>query len=109
MFWQKPKLQLSLLVKGQVCGQSGKSANFLPHRPRFLNQLWAFIAGYFWLPCPLCGRYFGGHEWTGEYSIPNKNRPGISTGVCTSQACIEKAQRITNDFYKSGGWKGGLK
>lgn len=24
----------------------------------------AAAGGYFWLPCPLCGTEFGGHEWT---------------------------------------------
>lgn len=35
----------------------------LPYRPRWLNRLVAFVCGYFWLPCPLCGEDFGGHEW----------------------------------------------
>ena len=30
---------------------------------RLLNRIYAFIHGYFWLPCPICGQYFGGHEW----------------------------------------------
>lgn len=31
-------------------------------RFRFLNRLYAIFAGYFWLPCPMCGQMFGGHE-----------------------------------------------
>lgn len=27
-------------------------------------HLWAVAAGYFWLPCPRCGRMFGGQEVT---------------------------------------------
>jgi hypothetical protein len=23
--------------------------------------------GYFWLPCPICGQMFGGHEWGSEH------------------------------------------
>ena len=34
----------------------------LPRYPRSLNQLHAAVFGFFWLPCPLCGTYFGGHE-----------------------------------------------
>jgi hypothetical protein len=30
--------------------------------PRWVHRLYAFVAGYFWLPCPVCGRMFGGHE-----------------------------------------------
>lgn len=29
---------------------------------RVLAWLRAFIGGHFWLPCPRCGRNFGGHE-----------------------------------------------
>lgn len=38
---------------------------------RFFNRVVAKFFGYFWLPCPLCGEYFGGHEWrnyNGKYS-----------------------------------------
>ena len=31
-------------------------------RWRWLNWAYAMTHAYFWLPCPLCGRYFGGHE-----------------------------------------------
>ncbi len=27
------------------------------------NRDYAHRHGYFWLPCPICGKYFGGHEW----------------------------------------------
>jgi hypothetical protein len=30
---------------------------------RWAHRLYAWLAGYFWLPCPLCGAHFGGHEW----------------------------------------------
>lgn len=43
--------------------QTTQSANNIPYRPRWFNQLYAFICGYFWLPCHLCGTKFGGHEW----------------------------------------------
>ena len=29
---------------------------------RKINRWWAKSFGYFWLPCPLCGECFGGHE-----------------------------------------------
>ena len=31
---------------------------------RFWNRVVAFFGGYFWMPCPMCGEYFGGHEVT---------------------------------------------
>lgn len=30
--------------------------------PRWFHKLYAHIAGYFWIPCPICGQMFGGHE-----------------------------------------------
>lgn len=33
---------------------------------RLLHRIWAFVGGYFWLPCPRCGRMFGGHEVGGR-------------------------------------------
>jgi len=38
---------------------------------RTLNKWYAYLMGYFWIPCPMCGRMFGGHECS-ESSIDNK-------------------------------------
>jgi len=32
-------------------------------RFRAINCLIAKLLGYFWLPCPICGQFSGGHEW----------------------------------------------
>jgi hypothetical protein len=53
----------------------------LPRHPRWLNHLWAGLAGYFWLPCPLCGKEFGGHEWDGR-SICGPQPDGHGIGYC---------------------------
>lgn len=29
---------------------------------RLYHHIYAFLNRYFWMPCPLCGRGFGGHE-----------------------------------------------
>lgn len=29
---------------------------------KLLHQLYAWIFGYFWLPCPKCSAMFGGHQ-----------------------------------------------
>jgi len=29
---------------------------------RRIAKLYANLFGFFWLPCPLCGQMFGGHE-----------------------------------------------
>lgn len=33
--------------------------------PRWMHHVYAYLMGYFWIPCPLCGRIFGGHEDNG--------------------------------------------
>lgn len=30
--------------------------------PKVVRWAWASFAGYFWLPCPRCGRMYGGME-----------------------------------------------
>ena len=55
--------------------------------PRWFNRLYAFLNNYFWLPCPLCDRYFGGHEWFGENSLWIDYRN--AKGVCLK--CGERA------------------
>lgn len=37
-----------------------------PDAPREAHRKYANAHGYFWMPCPRCGQYFGGHEWGGE-------------------------------------------
>ncbi len=56
-------------------------AEHIPYRPRAAHQAFAYLGGYFWLPCPLCGEHFGGHEWRDinglSSSIPDPNEhPG---------------------------------
>lgn len=48
---------------------------------RLLNRIYAFLFGYFWLPCPLCGEMFGGHE-AGLHSVPIRDRPGVRRICC---------------------------
>lgn len=57
--------------------------------PRILHELWAWIAGYFWTPCPVCGREFGGHEWDGS-GIPKRwEPPYILQAVCSPECSDE--------------------
>jgi len=57
-------------------------------RLRWFNKIYALALGYFWLPCPMCGKEFGGHEWTDGYAgIPKISEggtwlSGTGTGVC---------------------------
>ncbi len=33
------------------------------YRPRLVHRVYAWVRGYFWIPCPICKRGFGEHEW----------------------------------------------
>ena len=62
--------------------------------PRILNFIWSAWFGYFWLPCPLCGKNFGGHEWK-ESIITSK-----STGKGTCPKCATKTLEINKKFIR---------
>lgn len=65
----------------------------VPYRFRSVHRWWANRAPFFWLPCSLCGREYGGHEWRdigGKSSrVPDPlnppkspNGPFMSVGIC---------------------------
>ena len=58
---------------------------------RFLNRIYAALFGYFWLPCPICGEYFGGHEWKADINAALYTDRGHGNGVCSR--CIPEATR----------------
>jgi hypothetical protein len=64
-------------------------------RPRFIHWVYAQLVGYFWVKCPLCGRWYGGHEDHG--SIPTSPYSGRS--VCPQ--CKEEGRRISRKYYNS--------
>jgi len=59
---------------------------------RFLNRLYAFVFGYFWLPCPICNRMYGGHEsvWPNFFSEVDDT---YNRSVCSAK-CANKAQEL---------------
>ncbi len=59
----------------------------VPYRLRTVHRWYASAGGYFWLPCPLCGVPFGGHEWRSVggrlASVPDPcGSRNMSTGIC---------------------------
>lgn len=61
------------------------SYRWMQERVRFLHKKYARLNGYFWLPCPVCGKEFGGHEWKEgvHHSIQKPNAPsGHRIGIC---------------------------
>ena len=67
-----------------------KKVKSLFRYPRFINKLWADFYGYFWLPCPICERNFGGHESDAGLLITT------GRGLMVCWRCNEEA-RIRNE------------
>lgn len=57
---------------------------------RLLHKFYAWFMGYFWLPCPVCGKEFGGHEiksvWTGALI-----KDGHGWACCPDPQCSYEA------------------
>ena len=68
-------------------------------QPRWFQRLRAFFGGYFWLPCHLCGEYFGGHEWSNGSVL--FDTPHSGEGICDN--CTEKAIRLNKQTFKKEG------
>jgi len=60
-----------------------------PVRWRWLNRLYAGLFGYFWLPCPICARPFGGHETLPGHVLWGTESQGSC--VCYKKACYREA------------------
>jgi len=61
----------------------------MPYRPRFLHRAWAWLRGHFWIPCPICKRGFGEHEWKPGQELWLTDRDSVA--VCPR--CREEADR----------------
>jgi hypothetical protein len=59
----------------------------LPYRWRWFHHAYADAFGFFWLPCPLCGKPFGGHETGGDIPDPTRQPGG---GVCICSKCTRR-------------------
>ena len=71
--------------KYDIAEKYGEKFNY---KPRILNFVWAAWFGYFWLPCPLCNKNFGGHEWKESLNASDH------TGVGTCPKCINETKEI---------------
>lgn len=54
-------------------------------RPRWLHRAFAHAMGFFWAPCPVCGRMRGGHEKPGGTMMETLIDP--SRGFVTCWGC----------------------
>lgn len=66
--------------------RSGKWDNWvrlLPQAWRPIHQRYASGHGLFWLPCLLCSRFYGGHQYGGSIPDPEYGPgSGRSVGIC---------------------------
>jgi len=67
----------------------------IPRRPRFLNAIVALLGGYFWLPCPICGKNFAGYE-----SIIECTYASWTTGKVVCWRCSARVAEKNTDFLK---------
>lgn len=63
-------------------------------RIEFLHWFWATLWGYFWQPCPNCGRMFGGHEIGERKLVSYWSHYGEPT--CSNKDCIAEVQEHNN-------------
>ena len=66
---------------------------------RRLEKRFARRHGYFWLPCPLCGEEFGGHEWLKDTDeipacIRIIDQPGSGMGICPTCTLERKGHKL---------------
>ena len=61
---------------------------------RLLNKIYANLSGYFWLPCPICGRMFGGHECSDSVLMKTE-----TSGNCVCKNCGQKADELNIEKF----------
>ena len=58
---------------------------------RLLHKMYAALFGYFWLPCPVCGQMFGGHEIANCFTAALICEDGRARCVCPDPQCSHDA------------------
>lgn len=66
-------------------------------RERSYQRRYARRHGYFWLPCPLCGEEFGGHEAHGSIATEDPDRREDICPSCTAER-QDAAERYLEDL-----------
>ncbi len=63
------------------------------YKPRFLHRCWAFLRGHAWIPCPICKKRFGGHEWGAGNELWITERDSVA--VCPR--CVDEARKSNEE------------
>ena len=53
--------------------------------PRARARIHAAVFGYFWLPCPVCGEMFGGHEQPSGAVWDDSGRGRVTCPACAEE------------------------
>ncbi len=63
--------------------------------PRFIARFFAWLLGYFWLPCPVCKEPFAGFECSPPSAgvIVEEADGQHMYGVCLKPGCMAEGQR----------------
>ncbi|MDB5716271.1 MAG: hypothetical protein JWO15_3668 [Sphingomonadales bacterium] len=68
---------------------------------RSAHRKYAQVNGYFWLPCPVCGMMFGGHEWNEidnlPCSVPESTSSSVATAICPT--CTQQGYGYPHAFF----------
>jgi len=57
--------------------------------PRWMHGVYAMFFGYYWFPCPICGKMFGGHEPSGTIW----ENTGSGEACCIN--CAKEGERLS--------------
>ncbi len=70
---------------------------------KLLHKFYASIFRYFWLPCPSCKQYFGGHQAykTNHINYIPKNNSGFESSLICPR-CTNKGVGCATSFAKRG-------
>ncbi len=62
--------------------------------PRLWHRLYAFAGAYYWKPCPLCQKYYGGHEEIKGYLEKGSQYWGSQHGIMVCPECRSYAEHL---------------
>ncbi len=69
--------------------------------PAFWRRLRARLGGYFWSPCPCCGRMTAGYEWK-RGGVPNGRQVGSNKNTFICPPCYRRGYSRDDVIYLTG-------
>lgn len=69
------------------------------HSDRAANERYAYIHGYYWLPCAICGDMYGGHE-AGDQPLYNDKYGASGHLICYKAECAKQAEILNEEKRK---------